>query len=224
MKIKNNIAVAKVEGLNYSGQIVVKVLSGNKVISKHTYHNSGRETLFKFLSLALSGNYIERQRPCQIKLFLYTPALQVGDAPTNFDWETAFETDLTTPKGITPFITYDTTPVVSRKQLDDYATYRTTYHFRIPFTLISNAADNTTLGSNNASPKTVIHMAGLYPINTVFDKEASAYYLFTNDDGTEWQPIEIADNAGNFSMVIDWVLTFQNAALTKEEAQKLEED
>lgn len=208
MKIKNDITVAKIDGLNYSGQLVVKILSGNKVISTQTYHNNGRETLFKFLCNALAGNYIERQRPCQIKLFSYSSALKTNSTPSDFNWETAFE-DESAPTGITPFRDYDIVPVISKTQLDNYATYKTTYHFRIPFTLISG---------------TTIHMAGLYPKNTIYDKNASAYYLFTNDDGTEWQPIEITDNAGNFSLVIDWILTFHNFDISKEDAQKIEED
>jgi len=127
MKVRNNIEVTNIDGIKYSGQVNVKILSGNKVISEKTYHNSGRETLFRFLCNALSGHYIERQRPCQLKLFVYPPALTAGDKPSDFDWETAFDspgTDI--PTGITPFIMYDTTPVVTRKQLEDSATYKVT--------------------------------------------------------------------------------------------------
>lgn len=206
MKVKNNIAIKQVDGINYSGQVVVKILSGNKVISKHTYHNNGRETLYKFLCNALAGNYIERQRPCCIKLFKYASAFGENNKPSNFIWDEAFD-NTDAPKSITPFKDYDVVPVISRIELDDYATYKTTYHFRIPFTLISDK---------------VIHMIGLYPKNTINDKNASAYYLFTNDDGTEWQPIEIADNAGNFSIVIDWILTFHTFAVSKKDAEKIE--
>jgi hypothetical protein len=54
---------------------------------------------------------------------------------------------------------------VIKKQAETNA-YEITYHFRVPFSLISND---------------VIHMIGLFPNGIVngYEKDACAYYLFT---------------------------------------------
>jgi hypothetical protein len=83
-----NITAAGNQSLNYIGEISIKINHGNKTISTKKYTNSGMPYLFKFLCLALAGNYTESLRPCQIKLFYYDKATLTSDyesSPANFN-------------------------------------------------------------------------------------------------------------------------------------------
>lgn len=64
----------------------------------------------------------------------------------------------------------------------------------------------------------IIHMVGFYPNNTFPGNEidASAYYLFVNDDGDKWAPIELENVTGNFSIIIDWTMAVMNKPNTAE--------
>lgn len=191
--MKRKIISKKEDFIDYSGHVEVKLLRDRKVISSYKYHNKGRGKLFKFLCNALAGNYIERERPCQIKLFYYQKAdttdTNTKVLPNNFNWEELGDNDLT---AASTFINYDTAPVL----IKDENNYKVTYHFRIPFTQICNSS---------------IYIVGLYPINVISDKDdASAYYLFIDTENNNWKPINIKDSAGNFSLVIDWTLMLEN--------------
>ena len=188
-------AISKKEDLiGYSGRVEVKLLRDRKLISSYKYHNKGRGKLFKFLCNALAGNYIERERPCQVKLF-YCKKADATDQnekvdPKAFNWD-APDNELTAASS---FVSYDAAPVLVKDDENDK--YKITYHFRIPFTKICNK---------------VIHIVGLYPANVISDKEdASAYYLFADAKENAWKPIIVPDLAGNFSLVIDWTLELEN--------------
>lgn len=175
---KGDIHASGIQNIGYQGSVTVKVMHGNKVVKTREYHNSGMPQLFKFLCAALAGNYSEALRPCKIKLFYYPDASET--MPPAFNWTNAFLGDASIqPKAVTPFIVYDSTPIM-RKVKDAEAAaagedsyyYTTTFHFRIPFTLISD---------------TIIHMIGFFPNNVYAGTEvdAAAYYLFTTEDGQE---------------------------------------
>ena len=190
---RRKVISKKEDFIDYSGHVEVKLLRDRKIISSYKYHNNGRGKLFKFLCNALAGNYIERERPCQIRLFYYQNAdianPDINVAPSDFNWETLGDNDLTVASS---FINYDTTPVLIRDSENDK--YKVVYHFRIPFTQICNST---------------IHIVGLYPINAISNRDdASAYYLFAEDN--TWKPIDVPDSVGNFSIVIDWTLELEN--------------
>ena len=192
-----NIETAGTQQVNYLGEVTVKLARGNKTLSTKKYTNSGMPGLFRFICNALAGSFSEVACPCQIKLFNYLKADDLQDedsAPSNFNWVTAHETN--TLRGCTPYVVYDATPKV-KYVADGY--YTTTYHFRVPFALISEAR---------------IHAVGIYPTNVIADgSDAYAYYLFT-DNGSDgqpvWSPIELPSSVGNYSIIIDWTMAVMN--------------
>jgi hypothetical protein len=56
--------------IEYSGQITVSTLDGDRVVSKQTYYNNGTNKLFSFLSNCLSGDFntARATRPCRLLL------------------------------------------------------------------------------------------------------------------------------------------------------------
>jgi hypothetical protein len=58
-------------GIVYSGQVSVAIRSGNKTLSKKTYHNTGGVALFKFLANCIKdgGGQSSNLLPIKIKLF-----------------------------------------------------------------------------------------------------------------------------------------------------------
>ena len=77
--------------------------------------------------------------------------------------------DVSRPRNASPFIVYDTTPTVVKKTTNGKVSYETTFHFRVPGSLITTDS---------------IHMIGLYANNVYAGNEAqaSAYYLLTERD------------------------------------------
>ena len=58
-------------------------------------------------------------------------------------------------------------------------------------------------------------MVGLYPGNAVnYATDVSAYYLFTTENGRDWDPLELSDALGNFSLIIEWTLSIANKTTT----------
>ena len=205
--INSSIEAKGIQPVKYQGTVSVKINHGNKTIFSRQYHNSGMPLLFKFLCSALSGEFFDTLRPCKIKLFYY-PEADMGEQgvmPGEFHWDTAFErAESYRPKSLTPYITYDTTPVVKRIPDADSPSgmptyhYETTYHFRVTFELISD---------------TTIHMIGIYPNNAYAgsEQDVSAYYLFVDEETqSKWEPLELGEIAGNFSIVIDWTMALMN--------------
>jgi hypothetical protein len=78
------VAASEAQTLQYQGNICVKTLHGNKIISTKYFKNAGLPNLFKFISHALAGNFYPELRPCKIKLYRYTNADITDNKPGNF--------------------------------------------------------------------------------------------------------------------------------------------
>ena len=202
----SKVKVASSQKIGYQGRIVVKVMRGNKLIETKQFKNHGLPLLFKFLCNALIGTETNTNRPTKIKLF----TLIDEAAPlNNFNWNTAFDISLddqqTNPRlsAISPYIPFDTTPTISLIKADSKLNdetqnyYEVTYHFRIPYALL--------FGSK-------IHAVGLYSNNAIDGNEqnAYAYYLFTNETGDDWGPLEPEGLSNNFSLIFEWTLSIMN--------------
>ena len=214
-KITADLKAVGLQNIGYQGKVVVKLANSNNVLATKEYHNSGMPNLFKFLALSVAGrvgtNYnVDTLRPVKLKLFYYK-AVETAYAqkPDNFSWDTAWKATVK-PIEVSPFIHYDTTPKVSIKDNEESSTstataddkhYETTFHFSIPFSYISGDA---------------IHMVGIYPNNaTNPDTDVSAYYLFTKNDGKDWDPIVLDDASGNYSIIIEWTMVFTNKSVAQ---------
>ena len=193
-----NIVATGTQTINYMGKLNVKLTHGNKVIHTKQYTNSGMPNLFKFLCSALAGTYVDKHRPCQIKLFSFLDYLKTK--PNEFKWDNAENKNNLLE--MSSWITYDSSPVMQQ----DGDTYIVTYHFRIPFTRIANSS---------TSDGALIHAVGLYPANAIDKiKDISAYYLFVDEDNKkEWDALDLKNNSENYSIIIDWTLTVLNKSV-----------
>ena len=197
------VSAEGLQPLDYLGTVSIKFMKGDSLLKTKTYTNSGMPNLFKFICNALAGNYIPANAPCQIKLYRLLSAedsdTSEGILPVKFNWNTHFE-EL---DAATPYILYDTTPKVKAINEDGNNHYATSYHFRVPFTLISEE---------------IIHAVGFYPSNVISpEDEVCAYYLFTTQEesfnGTEvvWDPIKLPSAAnGNYSIIVEWTMAVMN--------------
>ncbi len=197
--------------ISYQGTIALAVRHGNRTLYTREYHNSGLPNLFKFLALALAGNASLATRPVKIRLYNYAPAEEDPEStayvsPNNFKWSNSFVGNVK-PDPASPFIQYDTTPVIKKvadveNPTDDDYHYETIFHFRIPFSYISMNR---------------IHLIALFPNNATDDQlDASAYYKLVDDEDTNtWKPMVFDDVAGNYSIIIEWTLSLANKTITQ---------
>ena len=121
-------ATTQKQTLSYQGNICIKTLRGNKVISTKNLKNAGLPDLFKFLSYALAGKFYPDMQPCKIKLYNFTNTEDVTPATfaNNLNSETLVRPFL---KEASPYIFYDATPVVEKTSSN---TYTTTFRFKVP--------------------------------------------------------------------------------------------
>ena len=58
-------------------------------------------------------------------------------------------------------------------------------------------------------------MIGLYPNNAIDPcEDVTAYYLFSDDQQKEWEPLELDESVGNYSIVVEWTLALSNKVTT----------
>lgn len=212
VKQTEDTALKGTQSISYQGNIKLSINRGSKTIMTKEYHNAGMPNLFKFLANCLAGNISEFMRPVKIKLFDFPGAdiVNVIDSaepitPRAFQWNSAWNlSSERCPQDITPPILYETTPTITRKHDEedpdniDKDYYDVTFHFRIPFSYISGE---------------YIYLVGFYPNNATSNQEdVSVYYMFTTEDGSRWEPLELTEGVqgGNFTLIIDWTLAIMN--------------
>ena len=170
--------------LNYSGDITLKILDGDRVISTKEYHNTGTQKLFNFFGSCLRGEFRAAKsiRPCRVILFEAGTGEIKDSVPTAEYWNK--NTKASTA------VYYDSTPVVLDTEDGDGTTVQ--YHFRLPFLSLRSGA--------------IITKVGLYP--SIYSDEAGdlcAYYYLDQDSY-----INVPLRGGNYTIVIDWKLTIKN--------------
>lgn len=188
--------VSGTQNIGYQGKINLSVKHGNRTIINKSFSNSGRCKLFKFIASCLAGSLSQQAKPVKIKLFSYPGELRM---PNEFSWhdDSAYLTE------VSPYILYDTAPTIRLKHdpnasggNDDGDYYEVSFHFNVPFAYIAGAK---------------IHAVGLYPNNAISTTgDVYAYYLFANEQKTEWDAISIGDATGDFSLIISWTLSISN--------------
>jgi hypothetical protein len=199
--MKNNIlelAKTTEDCAKYTGTVTVSTYLGDRLIHTETHHNKGLERLFKFVSTCLQGNWYEAKfhRPCKLVLLKTAAGEQLVEneaAPTG---TAALSTPLTKPEywssvyAVCNPVMYDTAAVAELNEDSDGPESSVTYHFRIPFlSLVSGSKIQKLL---------------LLPATTSnYAAEACAYYILK-------EPLEVPVAGGNFTIIIDWTLTFKN--------------
>ena len=207
---------------NYTGTVTVATYFGNTLVDKEVHHNAGLTNLFKFIGNCLQGSWRDAQntRPCKLVLlradanekFLIDAANKetiITDGEIQEDLETEsdgdleeknviYSTPLTKPEywksdyAVCNPIMYDTPPIASFSSITDSVPKSSvTYHFRVPFLSLINNSD--------------IKKLMLLPLNASdYSREACAYFVLK-------KPLNIPSPNSNFTVIIDWTLTFTNA-------------
>jgi hypothetical protein len=210
----NNIAEIKKTNSDcaqYTGTVTVSTYLGDRLIQKETHHNSGLNTLFAFIGDCLQGNWISAKynRPCKLTL------LTVGTEEILTETELTKATDAQKLKGIsTPAnnlavdsdgyhywsskyavcspVVYDNALLVNLTTGENNQPQgEITYHFRVPFLSLVGGS-------------TIKKLLLLPTIATDYAKNACAYFVLNN-------AIQVPEQSGNFTVIIDWTLTFKNS-------------
>lgn len=184
--------------ISYKGIVTVKTLRGDLLINKKVYYNTGLPNLFKTLCFILAGQATKNSLPSRVQLFeldenadnaAANAGGKFGD-PVSFDWSAALDAEAL--KANTLPILYASAPIV-QSNTDGFMVK---FQFRVPYSaffgertyliaLMSMASDSLT--------------------------DALAFYKFTSNDGTEWDPLVLNPSEENFSLILEWSMQFKNA-------------
>lgn len=194
---KETATTSNTGGIKYQGKLDVQIQRGSKTISKKTYHNTGTNTLFKFLCDCIVGNYDKSSRPIQIKL--YNANLQDEVATNERTWQ--WTSDLIS----TPYaITYSNAGVTLNYESEDPNDYVAIFEFKVPFSFITNN----------------VYKVALFPTTIVTESKGSgitedinkcAYFGFVDELTNEWAPIYKQNNSTlNYSLTLTWTMKLSN--------------
>jgi hypothetical protein len=65
--------------------------------------------------------------------------------------------------------------------------------------------------ASNMNKSFEINQICLYSTKELIDKNCSAYFLFTSEDGKSWAGLSTEDLAENLNVLIDWEMSIMNA-------------
>ena len=191
----------------YTGTVTVASYLGDRLIQKETQHNAGLKTLFEFISSCLQGNWYEakNKRPCKLIMLKQATdeiltdeeynSLPISERPAGGK-STPANDDATDGQNnhywgakytVCSPIMYDTAAVAENSDAESSVTY----HFRIPFL-------------NLVGGSTIKKLMLLPPLTSDYRAEACAYFVLDN-------PIKVPVASANFTIIIDWTLTFNNS-------------
>lgn len=186
------------DGASYVGTVTVTTYLGERILQKETHHNQGTLRLFKFISSCLQGNWYEAKfnRPC--KLVLLQPA--IGEKLLESEKEDpAYSTPKSKPEYWSPEyaacspMLYDNAAIAETNETN--LSSSVTYHFRIPFLKLISGAK-------------IKKLLLLPSIASDYAAEACAYFILDSD-------IKVPEEGKNFTVIIDWTLTFKNSPSDK---------
>jgi hypothetical protein len=230
MKISNNkleIQKDTNDSAYYTGTVTVSTYLGDRLIQTEKHHNAGLTNLFEFIGNCLQGNWMGAKytRPCKLVL------LRQSQDGTEVECLTAAEANEVAGRQLTgPELALRLSTPDNPRALDDKGNHfwsskyavcspimydnaalselsldtdsnevggGVTYHFRVPFLSLVGGS--------------VVRKLLLLPsIVTDYAKDACAYFILKNE-------IKIPEESGNFTVIIDWKLTFTNIKPTAPE-------
>jgi hypothetical protein len=153
--------------LSYTGKVKISFCQGSKIIKSKTYSNNGCGPLFKFIAQCIQGEYkqAEKIRPNKVKLFFNT------SDEVKLDWDKT--------KSATSFVTSNAPAdiAVIKDDLSNIIGYKTILHFLVPAVFVNMET------ASNMNKSFEINQICLYSTKELVDKNCSAYFLFTSEDG-----------------------------------------
>lgn len=204
--MNNLLEITKTTGdcAQYTGVVTIASYLGDRLLQKETHYNKGLPTLFTFISNCLQGRFSEAKasRPCKLVML----KKGTGECLTDTEVELAGgNAVLSVPTESTALDSngehyWSSKYAICSPMLHDTAAIATnsiesssvTYHFRIPFLSLVSGAQ-------------IKKLMLLPPIASNYTTDACAYFVLDN-------PIEVPVAGGNFTIIIDWTLTFTNSS------------
>lgn len=172
--------------IEYRGQITVSIMDGDRLISKNKYTNSGTSKLFAFLTNCLSGDFntARYNRPCRLLLL-------EGGSGEDLDTSNPADEDADSNGNafwgehyyVAPPVYYSKTPTALGNAV--------TFNFRVPFLLLNNGA--------------IVKKMALVPELSSDISDICAFYILSDS-------IQVPTSGGNFTILVDWELSFSNKA------------
>lgn len=170
--------------IEYKGQITVSIFEDDRMISKNTYYNQGTNKLFTFLTNCLSGDFntAMASRPCRLVLLKKGSSEDLATStPTATNKDSNGKTYWGETYYAAPPVYYGKTPTITANKI--------TYNFRVPFLVLQSGA--------------IIKKMALVPENSSSVSDICAYYTLTDE-------IEVPTAGGNYTILVDWELSFSN--------------
>ena len=202
-KKEKKITTEEKAGIVYSGQVSVSVKSGNKTISKKTYHNMGGVALFKFLANCIKDGGGQNSSLLPIKVKLFKVDTDKRASPNDI----ISELNKTENYGESVNLEdrnidiYSASVFVAKSDTANVASdgKAVTISFRMPYSYIT---------------ETKVNMIALYGRGITHTGYWSAYYLLAqkNSDGSvSWDDLEI-NSSQNYNLLIEWKMSFDNSS------------
>ncbi len=179
----------------YTGTVTIASYEGDRLIQKETHHNAGLEKLFSFMSSCLQGNWYEARfkRPCKLVMLKAAEDEKKGDISLPTDRSALDDKDRhywSSYYAVCSPVMYDTAATATTSAESS----EVTYHFRVPF---------LSLVGGSRIKKLLL----LPPLATDYQTDACAYFILDKE-------IEVPVFSANYTVIIDWTLTFNNAKKT----------
>lgn len=178
----------------YTGTVTIAAYAGERLLQKETHHNAGLPTLFKFIGSCLQGNWVEAKakKPSKLVLLKTAPNEVLTKGAPNCSTPSREATNWGATYAVCTPISYTNAAISKTSTINGSPASEVTYHFSIPF--LSLVAG------------TKIKKLLLVPTDVSnYAQEACAYYILDNE-------ISVPDTGGNFTIMVEWTLTFTNAA------------
>lgn len=187
-------------GINYTGQVKVKVLNGHKIITEYSYHNEGLPYLMTGLCKLFEGTgSIASIRPGYVAAYTLAEDEGNGAPAITTPWEQLITPDET---GKVPQLSiassYCLLDIVKIEEATSTTGAAITYTAKIPYSLI-------TMGK--------IHMLALLPYDIRpgdEDIEQRALACYRLASGTKWLPVHCSGNEADSMLLIEWRLNFSD--------------
>lgn len=191
----------------YTGTVTIASYLGDRLLQKETHHNAGLQTLFEFISSCLQGNWYEARdkRPCKLVL-LKAPNEEQDRLTTDLKanapiggWSTPNNPNAVDNDGnhywsakysVCSPVMYDTAAIAENTSESS----STTYHFRVPFLSL--------IGGSKIKKLMLVPS-----VTSDYAADACAYFVLNEE-------IPVPEAGANFTVIIDWTLTFTNNTAT----------
>lgn len=200
--------------VGYKGIVKVIIKKGEKIVKTKIYENNGVTALFDTICKLLAGEASPSELPGCIRLFTCSAQAIAENTPVSvatkgwlktlvkeeFDSTVSDSETARIFKSCSENIPYSAVPLVNPNSKALAGASEIVFQFKVPFDLIKYNPD---------SQEKLVYAMALMPRNfNAKGEKALAYYLFT--DSGLWDPINFTTASRDFSLYIEWSMSFAN--------------